>query len=154
MSIVGKIHFRDLNRLLPLHRVTLSPPSDEEEMVWAKVIAYPNLTYWTASSVGIVILLPEGFEESDWREWYFVYGGLNYYLFQYWIVNDQDTNGQFIFIEGRSPSFSSVQIALSDLPTFDSDADAAAGGLAVGDFYLAGSAHDRADVGSITSRLD
>lgn len=154
MAITGHIHFRDLRRLLELHQVTTSPAADTAVDVWAKIIAYPSLTYWTASSVGIVILLPDGFEDAEWREWYFVYGGLNYYLFQYWIIEDEHTSGQFVFIEGRSPSFSSVQIALSDLETYDSDAAAAAAGLSVGDFYRAGSGHDRADFGSITSVLE
>jgi len=154
MSIVGNIHFRDLTRQLEIHKVVLAPSSDTAVTFWGKVIAYPNLTYWTASSVGIVILLPEDMEEGDWSEWYFVYGGKNYYFFQYWVVYDQDTHGQFVFIEGRSPSFSTVQIALSDLETYDSDADAAAAGLGVGDYYRAGSGHDRADFGSITTRLE
>lgn len=154
MSIVGSIHFRDLTRQLELHKVVLSPASDTSINVWARVIAYPNLTYWTASSIGIVILLPDDMEAGDWQEWYFVYGGLNYYFFQYWVVHDQDTHGQYVFIEGRSPTFSTVQIALSDLNTFNSDADAVAAGLEVGDYYRAGAGHDRADFGSITSVLE
>lgn len=154
MSIVGKIHFRDLTRELELHKVTLSPASDTQVAVWGKVIAYPNLTYWTSASLGFVILLPEDMETGDWPEWYFVYGGQNYYFYQYWIVYDEDTHGQFVFIEGRSPSFSTVQIALGDLNTFNSDAEAVAAGLGLGDFYRAGSQHDRADYGSITSVLE
>ena len=154
MSIVGKIHFRDLTRLLPLHRVTTSPATDTAENTWMKVIAYPNLTYWTASSLGFVFLLPPDMQAAEWREWYIPYGGLNYYFYQFWEVYDEDTQGLFVFVEGRSPSFSNVQIALSDLPSYSSDAAAAAGGLAVGDFYVATEGHDRADVGSITKRLD
>lgn len=154
MSIVGKIHFRDLTQQLELHKVTTSPATDISSQIWGKVIAYPNLTYWTGSSVGFVILLPEDMEAGEWSEWYIVYGGQNYYFYQYWIVYDQDTKGQFVFIEGRSPSFSTVQIALDDLLEFDSDADAAAAGLGVGKYYRAGAGHDRADYGSITSRLE
>lgn len=137
-----------------MHKVVVSPSSDTQVTVWGKVIAYPNLTYWTAESLGFVILLPEDMETGDWTEWYFVYAGLTYYFHQFWIIDDDDSTGQFVFIEGRSPSFSSVQIALSDLNTFDSDAAAAAAGLAVGDFYIASTLHDRADVGSITTRLE
>lgn len=154
MSIVGKIHFRDLNRELAMHKVVVSPPSDTTVTVWGKVIAYPNLTYWTGSSVGFVILLPEDLQTGDWTEWYFVYGGLNYYFHQFWIIDDEDTSGQFVFIEGRSPTFTDVNIALSDLNTFNSDALAAAAGLLVGDFYVAGTEHDRAAIGSITKRLE
>lgn len=154
MAVVGRIHFRDLNRELELHKVVVSPASDTQVTVWGKVIAYPDLTYWTAESLGFVILLPDDLQDGDWQEWYFVYAGLTYYFHQFWIIDDEHTTGQFVFIEGRSPSFSTVQIALSDLGEYDSDADAAADGLAVGDYYRAGSAHDRADYGSITSRLE
>lgn len=154
MSIVGKIHFRDLTRQLELHKVVLSPASDTTVTVWGKVIAYPNLTYWTSASVGFVILLPEDMETGDWTEWYFVYGGQNYYFYQYWIVYDEDTHGQFVFIEGRSPNFSTAQIALDDIPTYNSDAEAAAAGLAVGKTYKAGTGHDRADAGGYTTRLE
>lgn len=154
MAITGKIHFRDLNRELELHKVVLSPSSDTEVTVWGKVIAYPNLTYWTAESVGFVILLPDDLQDGDWTSWYFTYAGLNYYFHQFWIVDDEETSGQFVFIEGRSPHFTQVNIALGDLLTFDSDADAATAGLEVGDFYVAGDAHDRAVTGTITKRLE
>ena len=154
MSIVGKIHYRDLDAPLELHKVVISPASDTQETVMGHVVAYPNLTYWTASSVGFVIHLPDDMEDGDWSEWYIVYGGKNYYFFQYWIVDDDDSFRQFVFVEGRSPSFSSVQIALSDLDTFDSDSLAAAAGLDVLDFYIAGAAHDRAPYGTITQRLE
>lgn len=154
MAIVGNIHYRDLNVELELHKVVVSPASDTSETVAARIIAYANLTYWTGSSVGIVIHLPDDMEGGDWTEWYFVYGGINYYFFQYWIVDDEHSIRQFVFVEGRSPSFSSVQIALSDLDTFDSDSLAAAAGLDVLDFYIAGAAHDRASYGTITQRLE
>jgi len=140
----------DLNRQVVLHKVVLSPASDTAVTVWCRIVAYPDLTYWTASSLGFVIRLPDDFLGGDWQEWYFVYGGLNYYCFQFWVLN----HSQFVFIEGRSPTFSTVQIALSDLNTFDSDALAAAAGLEIGDYYRAGSGHDRADYGSITTRLE
>lgn len=154
MAVFGKLHFRDLNRELSLHKVVLDPASDTEVTVWGKVIAYPNLSYWTAESLGFVILLPEDLQDGDWSEWYFEYAGQNYYFHQFWIVDDEETTGQFVFIEGRSPSFSTVQIALSDLLEFDNDAAAGAAGLAVGKYYRAGPGHDRADYGSITSRLE
>lgn len=154
MAVVGKIHFRDLNRELTLHKVVVSPASDTSVTVWGRVYAYLPLTYWTAESLGFVIVLPEDLETGDWTEWYFEYAGLNYYFHQFDIIHDDDTNGQFVFIEGRSPHFSSVNIALGDLDTFDSDADAAAAGLAVGDFYVAGDGHDRAVTGTITKRLE
>ena len=119
-----------------------------------RVVAYPDLTYWTGSSLGFVIHLPDDMEDGDWTEWYFAYSGLNYYFHQFGIIDDDDSFRQFVFIEGRSPHFSSVQIALSDLDTFDSDSLAAAAGLDVLDFYIAGAAHDRAPYGTITQRLE
>lgn len=154
MAIAGHIHYRDLDVQLELHKVVVSPSSDTSETVAARIIAYPNLTYWTASSVGIVIHLPDDMEAGDWTEWYFVYGGINYYFFQYWIAHDEYSTRQFVFVEGRSPHFSDTQIALSDLETYASDAAAAAAGLAVGDYYRAALGHDRADAYSITSRIE
>jgi hypothetical protein len=154
MAVVGEVHYRDLDVQLELHKVVVLPPSDATETVAALIIAYPNLTYWTASSVGIVIHLPDDMEVGDWTEWYFVYGGINYYFFQYWIVDDDDSFRQFVFVEGRSPHFSTAQIALSDLDEFNSDAEAAAGGYILMDDYHAGPLHDRADYGSITRRLE
>ena len=154
MSIVGTIHFRDLRRELELHKVVISPASDTQVSVWGKIIAYPNLTYWTSASVGFVILLPEDMEAGDWTEWYFVYGGQNYYFYQYWVIDDEDTHGQFVFIEGRSPNFSTAQIALDDIPTYASDAEAAAAGLAIGKTYKAAAGHDRADIGGYTTRQE
>lgn len=46
-----------------------------------------------------------------------------------------------------------IQALLNDLPTYSSDTEAGAGGLDVGDFYIAGAGHDRADQGSVTTRL-
>lgn len=154
MAISGNIHYRDLNREIELHKVVVSPASDTSETVFAKIIAYPNLTYWTGSSIGIVIHLPDDMEAGDWSEWYFVYGGINYYFFQYWVVDDDNSVGQFVFIEGRSPHFSDVQIALGDVESFASDALAAAAGYAVGDTYKAAAGHDRADIGGYTTRLE
>lgn len=154
MAIVGNIHYRDLDTPLELHKVVVSPASDTSETVFGKVIAYPSLTYWTGSSVGFVLHLPDDMESGDWSEWYIVYGGKNYYFYQYWIVDDDYSTRQFVFVEGRSPSFSDTQIALGDLETYNSDALAAAAGLAVGDYYRAGLGHDRADAYSITSRIE
>ena len=154
MAVVGKIHFRDLDERLELHKVVVSPASDTTVEVWGKVYTYLPLTYWTAESAGFVIQTPTDLKTGDWTEWYFVYAGLNYYFHQFSIIHDQDLNGQLVFIEGRSPHFSTVQIALTDLGTYDSDADAATAGLAVGDYYRAGAAHDRADYYSITSRIE
>lgn len=154
MAIAGNIHYRDLDVQLELHKVVVSPASDTSETVAARIIAYPNLTYWTASSVGIVIHLPDDMEDGDWMEWYFVYGGINYYFFQYWIVDDEHSTRQFVFVEGRSPHFSDVQIALNDVESFISDAAAAAAGYAVGDSYKALPGHDRADTGGWTTRLE
>lgn len=154
MSVVGKIRFRDLSRELELHKVVVSPASDTTVTVWGRVYAYLPLTYWTAESLGFVILVPDDLETGDWTEWYFVYAGLNYYFHQFDIIRDDETEAQFVFIEARSPHFTTVQIALSDLDTYDSDVDAAAAGLAIGDFYVAGSGHDRASIGSVTQRLE
>ena len=154
MAIVGKVHFRDLDERLQLHKVVVSPASDTTVEVWGKVYAYLPLTYWTAESLGFVILTPSDLKTGDWTEWYFTFAGLNYYFHQFSIIHDDDLNGQMVFIEGRSPHFSDVQVALTDLETYNSDTEAAAAGLAVGDFYRAGSGHDRADYGSITSRIE
>lgn len=154
MAVVGKVHFRDLDERLELHKVTVSPPDDEQVEVWGKAYSYLPLTYWTAESLGFVILTPAELKTADWTEWYFVFAGLNYYFHQFSIIHDDELNGQLVFIEGRSPHFSEVQIALTDLGTYNSDAAAAAAGLAVGDYYRAGFGHDRADAYSITSRIE
>ncbi len=154
MAVVGKIHFRDLDERLELHKVVVSPASDTTVEVWGKVYTYLPLTYWTAESAGFVIQTPTDLKTGDWTEWYFVYAGLNYYFHQFSIIHDEDLCGQLVFIEGRSPHFSDTNIALGDLETYDSDAAAAAAGLAVGDYYRAGLAHDRADAYSITSRIE
>jgi hypothetical protein len=154
MAVVGKIHFRDLDERLELHKVVVSPASDTTVEVWGRVFAYLPLTYWTAESLGFVIQTPSDLKTGDWTEWYFVYAGLNYYFHQFNVIHDDELNGQLVFIEGRSPHFTSVQIALTDLPTHNSDADAATGGVALNDFYVAGSAHDRAPYGTITRRLE
>lgn len=149
MSVIGQnIHFRDLRTLVDFYRPTL-------QQTWGLIIAYPPLTYWTAGSIGIVIRIPDGFfEETEWQSWYFVYGGNNYYLYQYKVVVDENTTQQFVFFEGRSPSVSDAQIALQLLPTYSSDAEAAAAGLGIGRYYRAGAGHDRADQGSLTSRIE
>lgn len=154
MSIVGNIHYRDLDTELELHKVTISPASDVSETVLGRVIAYPNLTYWTGSSVGFVIHLPDDMEDGDWSEWYIVYGGQNYYFYQYWIVDDENSVRQFVFVEGRSPNFSDAQFAADNIPTYGSDAAAAAAGLAIGKTYKAAAGHDRADAGGWTTRLE
>lgn len=46
-----------------------------------------------------------------------------------------------------------VQSLLNDLSTYNSDADAAAGSVAIGEFYIAGPGHDRAPWGTVTTRL-
>jgi len=154
MAVVGKIHFRDLDERLELHKVVVSPASDTTVEVWGKVYTYLPLTYWTAESAGFVIQTPTDLKTGDWTEWYFVYAGLNYYFHQFSIIHDEDLCGQLVFIEGRSPHFSDTNIALGDLETYDSDAAAAAAGLAVGDYYRASLVHDRADAYSITSRIE
>lgn len=154
MAVVGKIHFRDLDERLELHKVVVSPASDTEVEVWGKVFAYLPLTYWTAESLGFVIQTPSDLKTGDWTEWYFVYAGLNYYFHQFNVIHDDDLCGQLVFIEGRSPHFSMVQIALGDVESFISDAAAAAAGYAVGDTYKALAGHDRADTGGWTTRLE
>jgi hypothetical protein len=154
VAFFGSVHFRDLKRRVELHKVTISPPADEVENAWCYITAYPNLTYWTAESLGFVILYRSEIEESpDFREWYFVYANKNYYWHQFWIIDDEETTNKFVFVEGRSPSFSTIQINLGELETFNSDDDALAAGYSVGDFYIAGAEHERASTGSITSVL-
>lgn len=46
-----------------------------------------------------------------------------------------------------------IQDLLSDLSTYNSDTDAAGGGVAVGEVYIAGAGHDRAAQGTLTVRL-
>lgn len=46
-----------------------------------------------------------------------------------------------------------IQELLGDLGTYDSDASAAIGGVAVGGFYIAAAGHDRSPMGDITTRL-
>ena len=153
MAVVGKIHFRDLDERLELHKVVVSPASDTTVEVWGKAYSYLPLTYWTAESLGFVIQTPSDLFTGDWTEWYFVYAGLNYYFHQFSVIHDEELCGQLVFIEGRSPHFSDVQLALSDLGTYDSDADAAADGLAVADFYVGSAAHDRNPF-AITRRIE
>lgn len=155
MSIVGDIQIGDLTWRLPLHKFSSGGTVHNEVTVWAKIIGYPSLTYWTSGSLGFVIRTPTEIpSEDEWVDWFFVYSGKNYTWYQFWI--DMVSRGQFAFVEARSASFGSG--GGTDLPAsnvmYNSDALAAAAGLGLGDPYWAGAAHDRASYGSLTQRLE
>lgn len=145
MAVPSQIQFRDLNQWIELHRVVSSPSSNTTTMLWGRV--YPT----SDSQADLVIHNGWGldlFTNTDWQLWYIVYLG---YTWLFSIVDIID-GGKLLQIELSTTSSLSTP-SLSDLDTYDSDTDAASGGVAVGGFYLAGSEHDRADVGGVTTRL-
>ena len=147
MAVPSLISFRDLNQQLNMHRVVSSPASDTPTPVFGRV--YPT----SATHAEIVIhncWAFDQFSNNDWRLWYFLYAGDTWTVQQFDIVD----GGLLVVLEVSTITTSGSGTSLDDLLTYDSDSDAAADGLAIGDFYIAGPGHDRADIGSITSRLE
>jgi hypothetical protein len=150
MSFPTKVEIGAMNRRVTLRTVVSLVTADTE--IWAQISAFPEFTYWTSGALGFLIRTPTVLiGEDEWPNWYFVYGGKNYYWYQYWL--DDTTSGQFVFVEAHAASFSTGNPTLGDLGTYDSDQAAQADGLDIGDAYWAGSGHDRAAYGSLTKRL-
>lgn len=123
-DLVREISFRQLDEWVSL-------TTDTATTVKAKVVAYLELPHWTAASVGFVITEPTAFTtitDSSWREWYFVWKGLTYYWFQ----TSRLPGKQLLFVEGRTPSLTTIQSDLSGLPAYVDDAAAVAAGLEIG----------------------
>lgn len=145
MSALTSYSFRDLSDYVELHQVSSSPASDTPIDVWAKVV--PSST----SVINVVIHNGFGFDQlgnDDWRLWYFVWAGFNWVFSMFY----PHPGGRLVTIECRSTNSLDTS-GLSDLDTFNNDDDAATAGVAVGGFYVAGSEHERASTGSVTSRL-
>jgi hypothetical protein len=124
LDIVRDLSFRQLDEWVTLHIAS-------DKRVKAKVVTYLDLPYWTAASVGFVITEPEAYRDvttSGWRDWYFEWKGLTYYWFQV----SRLPGKQLLFVEGRSPSLSTIQNDLSGLPAYIDDDAAVAAGLEIG----------------------
>lgn len=146
MAVPSSISFRDLNQWVEMHRVVSAPPSDTTTMLWGRI--YPT------SSTRADLVLHNGwdldlFTNADWQLWYIVYAGLTWY-FSIFDIIDGD---RLLQIELRSTSSFGPPSA-SAFGIYNSDALAAAAGVTLGNFYIAGSGHDRADFGSLTTRLE
>lgn len=123
-DLVRDISFRQLDEWVSL-------TTDTATTVKAKVVAYLELPHWTAASVGFVITEPTAFTtitDSSWRDWYFEWKGLTYYWFQ----TSRLPGKQLLFVEGRTPSLTTIQSDLSGLPAYVDDAAAVAAGLEIG----------------------
>lgn len=152
MSVTGAIEISTLNQRVVLNKVIATVSS--QLTVWARVEAFPGLTYWTSGALGFLIRTPSQIpSEDEWPNWYFTFGGKNYYWYQFWL--DTDSHGQFLFVEAHAASFgSSPSTFPASNVMYNSDAAAAADGLSIGDPYWAGAAHDRTPYGSLTQRLE
>jgi len=142
MAVPSLIDFRDLNQYLEVHRVVVSPPSDTTTQVWGRV--YPT------SSTQADIVIHNGwafdqFANDDWQQWYFDYAGHIWYVEQFDIID----GGRLVQLEVSTTAPSGS----SSYNTYNDDAAAAAGGVSVGGIYIAGSGHERADIGGLTTRL-
>lgn len=152
-AYTGKIEIGELNRQVVMTTYETAVSSPETQTIWVKVLGYLDLPYWSSSSLGFILRLPANLETDYWRGWYITWGGLNYYFYQFQIIDDTATRQQFVFVEGRSTSFVEGELTIGDYGTYNSDALAAAGGLAIGDPYWAGLGHDRVS-GVLTKRLE
>lgn len=126
-DLVREISFRELNEWIPLDTGT-------ETTVKAKVVAYLDIPGWTTASMGFVITEPTDFSTittPGWRDWFFTWKGLVYF----WHQTSPLPGKQLLFIEGRSPSLSTIQSDLSGLPAYVDDDAAVAAGLEVGMAY-------------------
>lgn len=123
-DLVREISFRELNEWIPLNTGT-------ETTAKAKVVAYLDIPGWTSASMGFVITEPTDFSTittPGWRDWFFTWKGLVYF----WHQTSPLPGKQLLFIEGRSPSLSTIQSDLSGLPAYVGDDEAVAAGLEVG----------------------
>ena len=145
MAVPSQIQFRDLNQWIEMHRVVASPSSDTTTNVWGRV--YPT----SDSQADLVIhngWALDLFTNTDWQLWYIVYAGYICFFSIFDIID----GGKLVQIELNTTG-SSGPSSPSSWDTYDSDTLAAAGGVAVGGFYIAGDEHDRADTGGVTTRL-
>lgn len=154
MASVGKIEFRDLDTELVMTTYSAVAAAPVPVTIRCKVVGHLDLPDWSTSSKGFFIPFPDDLETSYWRGWYITYAGLDYYFYQFTVIDDAETVRQFVFVEGRSTVFTTGGATLADLGTYDSDAAAAAAGVAVGGYYRASLVHDRADAYSVTSRIE
>jgi len=123
-DLVQEASFRGLDEWVPLF-------TSSSVTIKAKVVAYLDLPYWTAASVGFVITEPTAFTTittSEWRDWYFTWKGLTYY----WHQVSRLPGKQLLFVEGRTPSLVTIQSDLSGLPAYIDDDAAVAAGLEIG----------------------
>ncbi len=139
----------NLDIMVELHKVVISPPSDTASDVLAKLIAYPNVSYWSPGALGFVIETPNDLLTGDWMEWYIVYAGLNYQFFQFWIL----PGGEFVFVETRNAVFAAPDVLPPISDTYDSDADAAAAGIQINQAYWKSAIHDRGSF-DLTRRIE
>lgn len=145
MAVPSLIDFRDLNQWLELHQVVSSPASNTQINVWGRV--YPT----SETRADFVIhngFAFDQFTNDDWQLWYFVYAGHNWRIAQFDIVDGH----RLVMLECVTTS-SLDGSGLSDLDWYPSDSDAAIGGVAVGEQYIADIGHERADYGGITTRI-
>ncbi len=140
----------NLDIMVELHKVVLSPSSDTPHDVLAKLIAYPNISNWSPGALGFVIETPNDLLTGDWMEWYIVYAGLNYQFYQFWVL----PGGEYVFIETRNAIFASPETLPSPTQQYASDADAAAGGVPINGAYWTLPAHDRTGPGTLVRRLE
>lgn len=123
-DLVRQVSARELNEPVLFH-------IDSDRTVKARVIAYLDIPGWTRESMGFVVTEPQAFEvitDSSWRDWYFQWKGLTYYWFQ---VSRLPAR-HLLFVEGRTPSLTTIQSDLSGLPAYVDDAAAVAAGLEIG----------------------
>lgn len=145
MAVPSNIDFRDLNEMIEMHRVVSSPSSDTETDVWGRV--------FMSSDTAADLVIHDGwgfdlFTTNDWQLWYIDFAGYQWLFSSFELIHGTK------LIKIRLETTSSLSTpSLSSLDTYDSDDLAAAGGVAVNGWYRAGSGHDRADFGSVTSRL-
>lgn len=148
MAVPSKIDHRDLNQWLEMHRVVTTPPSDTLTMVWGRVYVSSDTVADLAIHNGWGLDL---FTNTDWRLWYIVYAGLTWYFSSFDIIN----GGKLLAVElSTVPPVVFGPPSSSEFGIYNSDALAAAGGVSLGGFYIAGTGHDRADVGGLTTRLE
>jgi len=149
-----QVTFRELNTLVAMTTFETPVSSPVVVEVWAKVVAYLDLPYWSSSSVGFVLLMPAGMEDDYWRGWFITYAGLDYYFYQFRVVDDAESFRKFVFVEGRSTTFTDGEATIDEYKTCISDAAADAAGVAVGSPYWTAVGHDRTGPGVLVKRLE
>lgn len=145
-SFIENLNFTQLDEFVPLHVVL--DAVDTSTMVDAKVNPVVDLPYWTRGSVGFTITEPTDFfeiEDSQWRNWYFVWKGLTYFWNQAVLLPGR----QLLFVHAISPSFSTISTDLSGLPAYVNDDEAVAAGLEIGMPYWVLPGNDSVPAGTL-----